>query len=84
MQPAQAKVCNSTASNGCTNASDWVSYSEAVGNGWLLNTLYSYNPATQTYEYVQSIADGSIRLAPWEGWWLRVETADSIKLRFFK
>ncbi len=83
LQPAQAKVCNSTASNGCRNVADWKSYTEAVSNGWVLNALYSYNPATQSYEYVQSVADGSIRLAPWEGWWLRVETADSIRLRIF-
>ncbi len=82
--PAQAKVCNSTKTNGCKNAADWKSFTEAVSSGWLLNALYSYNPATQSYEYVQSIADGAINLAPWEGWWLRVETKDAITLRFFK
>ncbi len=84
LQPAQVKVCNSDMTNGCASAADWKSFAEAVSNGWLLNTLYSYNPATQTYEYVQSVADGAIKVAPWEGWWLRVETNDTLTLRFFK
>ncbi len=84
LQSSQVKVCNNTKSNGCKLATDWKSFSEAVTSRWLLNTLYSYNPATGTYEYVQSVADGSIKLAPWEGWWLRAETGDSLILRFYK
>ena len=81
---ADVKLCNSTTSVGCTNAADWVSFTTAVSNGWVLNTIYRYNPATQLYDSTKSVSDGAMSIAPWEGWWLRVETNDAIVLRFYR
>lgn len=84
LQASQVKVCNATKSLGCKLASDWKPFAAAVTSGWVLNTIYNYNPQTNTYEYVQSVADGAMKIAPWEGWWLRVETKDQMKLRFYR
>jgi len=81
---ADVKLCNSTASGGCTAAGDWVSFTTAVTNTWVLNTIYRYNPATQLYDNTKSVADGAMSIAPWEGWWVRIETNDTIVLRFYK
>ncbi len=84
LQASDVRVCNSTASAGCANATDWKTFPEAVTSGWLLNAIHYYNPGTQLYDYAQSIADGAMRLGPWEGWWLRVDTMDTIVLRFYR
>lgn len=81
---SQVKVCNSTISGGCTNAGDWVSFTTAVSNSWVLNTIYRYNPATQLYDSTKSVSDGAMSIAPWEAWWLRVESSDTMVLRFYR
>ena len=81
---SDVKLCNSTSSGGCTAAGDWVTFTTAVTNAWVLNTIYRYNPATQIYDNTKSVADGVMSIAPWEGWWLRVETTDTIVLRFYR
>ncbi len=81
---SHVKLCNSTTSGGCTNAGDWVSFTTAVSNAWVLNTIYRYNPANQLYDTTKSVSDSAMSIAPWEGWWMRVETNDTIVLRFYR
>lgn len=84
LNTAHVKVCNSTTTGGCHAAGNWVSFSTAVTNGWLLNTIYRYNPVTKIYDNVKSVADGTMNIAPWEGWWLRSDTANTVILRFYR
>jgi hypothetical protein len=84
LNTAHVKVCNSTTTGGCHAAGNWVSFSTAVTNGWLLNTIYRYNPVTKIYDNVKSVADGVMNMAPWEGWWLRSDTANTVILRFYR
>lgn len=84
LQSADVRFCNSTASGGCGAAGDWVAFTTAVSNGWVLNTIYRYNPATQLYDSTKSVADGNMSISPWEGWWLRVETNDTMRMRFYR
>lgn len=83
LQSTHVKVCNSTTTT-CTAAGHWVSFTTAVTNGWILNTIYRYNPTSELYDNVKSVVDGAIVMAPWQGWWVRVQTSNNIVLRFYK
>ncbi len=79
---ADAKVCNQTLTPGCVNAGGWVPFSTAVSNGWILTSVYHWNPATKSYD--TQTAGGGITFNPWKGYFIRVSTADSITLRFYR
>jgi hypothetical protein len=90
LNAAHMKVCNATATPGCKNASDWKPYwsvsnpDNAVQNVWLDNIIYNYTASTKQYDVTRSTTDGSMVLEAWKAYWLRVETGDTIKLRFYR
>ncbi len=76
------EFCNRTATPGCDNGSDWVSFSAAVSNGWIMNTLYHWNSSSKSYD-AQSLVD-VITVRPWQGYFMRVDSADTIIMRFYR
>lgn len=90
LNAAHMKVCNATLTPGCTSASNWKPYwsvsnpDNAVQNVWLDNIIYNYTASTSQYDVTKSTTDGSMVLEAWKAYWLRVETGDTIKLRFYR
>ena len=77
-----ARVCNDTLTLGCTQPTDWVSWDVAATNGWVTGSIYRYNTAADSYD-IKNPADGTMIMNPWEAYWFRTETADSLKLRLY-
>lgn len=50
-------------------------FEAAVSRGWVGNTVWRYNPTTNSYEPIAT-------LQPWEGYWLRVLAAEGVTLIF--
>jgi hypothetical protein len=80
-----ARVCNFTQSASvpqCSQASDWVDWATAAGNGWVTGSIYRYDTDTGSY-LVKNPADGTMPMNPWEAYWFRTETSDELRLRIY-
>jgi len=55
-----------------------VSLDQAVTNGWLSKTVFSWVPASGTYEHFK---DNSSLLQPWRGYWVKARVPVTLVLR---